>query len=227
MDTIPQHQDYIRARNESSHESRRARKDFAAETKTNNKGFWNYVNSRRKTRTKIADLRTNLGAFTRDILDKADILNKQYANTFTVEDLSSTPNFRPRQLQTQPLEKVQLTEEMVHKKLQSLRSDKSPGPDKLHPRILQELAKELTTPLAIIYNKCIDKGTLPSQWKEAIVTPIFKKGCKSDLGNYRPVSLTSVVCKVMERMISENILEHVKSNSIQCSQQDDPLPETY
>ena len=151
---------------------------------------------------KIADLRTNSGAFTSDDLDKADILNQQYANTFTVEDLSSTPNFRPKQLQTQPLETVHITEEMVHKKLQSLRSDKSPGPDKLHPRILKELANELTTPLTIIYNKCIDKGTLPSQWKEAIVTPIFKKGCKSDPSNYRPVSLTSVVCKVMERIIS-------------------------
>ena len=95
---------------------------------------------------------------------------------------------------------------MVHKKLQSLRSDKSPGPDKLHPMILKELAKELTTPLAIIYNKCIDKGTLSSQWKEAIVSPIFKKGCKSDPSKYRPVSLTSVVCKVMEIIISESIL---------------------
>ena len=94
---------------------------------------------------------------------------------------------------------------MVYKKLQSLSSDKSPGPDKLHPRILKELATELTTPLTIIYNKCIDKGTLPSQWKEAIVTPIFKKGCKSDPSNYRPVSLTSVVCKVMEIIISESI----------------------
>ena len=108
---------------------------------------------------------------------------------------------------------------MVHKKLQSLRSDKSPDPDKLHPRILKELAKDQTTPLAIIYNKCIDKVTLPSQWKEAIVTPIFKKGCKSDPSNYRPVWLTSVVCKVMERIISESTLEHVKSNSLQCSQQ--------
>ena len=99
------YQDYIRARNESSHESRRTRKDFemklAAENKTNNKGFWNYVNSRGKTRTKRADLRTNSGAFTSDDLDKADILNQQYANTFTVEDLYSPPNFRPRQLQTQ------------------------------------------------------------------------------------------------------------------------------
>ena len=57
------------------------------------------------------------------------------------------------------------------------------------------------------------------QWKKAIVTPIFKKGCKSDPSNYRPVSLTSVVCKVLERIISENILEHIKSNSLQCPQQ--------
>ena len=127
------YQDYIRARNESNHESRICSKDFertlAAETKTNNKGFWKYVNWRRKTRTKIADLRTTSGAFTSDDLDKADILNQQYANTFTVEDLSSPHNFRPRQLQTQPLETVHITEEIVHKKLQSLRSDKSPGPD--------------------------------------------------------------------------------------------------
>ena len=96
------------------------------------------MNSRRKTRTKITDLRTNSGAFTSDDLDKADILNQEYANTFTVEDLSSPPNFRPRQLQTQPLETVHITEEMVHKRLQSLRSDKSPGHDKLHPRILKD-----------------------------------------------------------------------------------------
>ena len=71
----------------------------------------------------------------------------------------------------------------------------------------------------IIYNKCNDKDTLLSQWKEAIVTPIFKKGCKSDPSNYRPVSLTSVVCKVLEIIISENILEHIKNNSLQCPQQ--------
>ena len=95
------------------------------------------MNSRRKTRTKIADLRTNPGAFTSDDIDKADIPNQQYAITFTVEDFSSPPpNLKPRQLQTQPLETVHITEEMVHEKLQSLRSAKSPGPDKLHPRIL-------------------------------------------------------------------------------------------
>ena len=111
------------------------------------------MNSRRKTRTKIADLKRNSGAFTSDDLDNADILNQQYANTFTVEDFSSPHNFRPRQLQTQPLETVHITEEIVHEKLQSLSSDKFPGPDKLHPRILKKLAKDLTIPLAIIY-KC-------------------------------------------------------------------------
>ena len=57
---------------------------LAAETKTNNKAFWNYVNSIRKTKTMIAELRTNQGAFTSEDLEKADILNQQYANTFTV-----------------------------------------------------------------------------------------------------------------------------------------------
>ena len=64
------------------------------ETNKNNNDFWNYVNSRRKTRTNIADLRTNQGAYTSDDLENADIINQQYANTFTVEDLSSPPNFR-------------------------------------------------------------------------------------------------------------------------------------
>ena len=61
-------------------------RNLVAETKINNKGFWNYVNSRRKTRTNIEDLRTNQGAFTSDDLEKGYILNQQYANTFTVED---------------------------------------------------------------------------------------------------------------------------------------------
>ena len=114
-----------------------------------------------------------------------------------------------------------ITEEVVHKKLQSLRSDKSPRPDKLHPRILKESAKELTTQLAIICIKCIAKVTLPSQWKEAIVPLILKKGCKSDHSSYRPGSLTSVVYKVLdlEIIISDSILEHIKSYSLQCPQQ--------
>ena len=103
----------------------------------------------------IADLRQTR------VHSLARTLNKQIFSTSNMQiplqlrDLSIPPYFIPRQLQTQPHETVHITEEMIHKKLQSLGADKSPVPDKLHPRILKELAKELATPLAIIYNKCM------------------------------------------------------------------------
>jgi len=83
--------------------------------------------------------------------------------------------------------------------------DKSPGPDGMHPRVLQEMANILDIPLAMLFNKSIKDGILPEDWKCANVSSIFKKGSKLDAGNYRPVSLTSVPCKILESLIRDNI----------------------
>jgi hypothetical protein len=56
--------------------------------------------------------------------------------------------------------------------------------------------------------------TVPKDWKTAVVTPIFKKGAKSDPGNYRPVSLTSIPCKIMEGVIKEHMMEHLTKNKL-------------
>ncbi|KAK4824706.1 hypothetical protein QYF61_017932 [Mycteria americana] len=72
------------------------------------------------------------------------------------------------------------------------------GPDEIHPRVLKELA-DLT-------------GEVPADWRLANVTPIFKKGRKEDLGNYRPVSLTSVPGKLVEQIILSAITRHVENN---------------
>ena len=72
------------------------------------------------------------------------------------------------------------------------------GPDGIHPRELRELAEVLTKPLSIIYQQSWLTGEVPVDWRLANVTPIYKKGRKEDPGNYRPVSLTSVLGKVME-----------------------------
>ena len=68
----------------------------------------------------------------------------------------------------------------MKKALQNLNVSKSPGPDKMYPRILKELAKELANPLHRLFKKTMDDGKLPDTWKEAEVIPIFKKGLKTD-----------------------------------------------
>ena len=96
--------------------------------------------------------------------------------------------------------------------LNTLKIDKSPGPDELHPRVLKEISSSIT--VYHIFKQSLDKGKLPSDWKTALVSAIFKKGNKSLASNYRPVSLTSVVCKIMEKLVRKPILNHMKSQNL-------------
>ena len=70
--------------------------------------------------------------------------------------------------------------EDVQKKLKSLNPNKSPGPDRLHPRILKELHSVLDKPLAILYQNTLKQGKIPDEWKHVTVTAIFKKGAKGN-----------------------------------------------
>ena len=98
--------------------------------------------------------------------------------------------------------------------LRSLNVNKSSGPDGLHPRVLKELATVLSYPLKLLFDKTITQGKLPSQWKIAEVRPIFKKGIKTSPGNYRPVSLTPIICKVFEGFIKDSIFKHLINNNL-------------
>uniref|UniRef100_A0A8C2UDQ8 Reverse transcriptase domain-containing protein n=1 Tax=Coturnix japonica TaxID=93934 RepID=A0A8C2UDQ8_COTJA len=86
------------------------------------------------------------------------------------------------------------------------------GPDEIHPRVLKELVEVITEPFSIIFQCSLLMGKVPEDWRLANVTPIYKNGCKEDLGNYRPVSLTSVLGKVMERIILREIMRQVWDN---------------
>jgi hypothetical protein len=92
----------------------------------------------------------------------------------------------------QRMEPVTVNEADILRKIRKLRKDAAPGPDRISPKILQQLEKSFLVPLKLLFNKTLIAGKVPSEWKTATVTPIFKKGTKGDPGNYRPVSLTSV-----------------------------------
>jgi len=111
---------------------------------------------------------------------------------------------------SEPVPEIQPVE--VHNKLASLKADKSPGPDGMHHRVLQEMANVLDVPLAMLYNKSVKDIILREDWKCANVSSIFKKGSKLDAGNYRPVSLTSVPCKILESLIQDSVVKHMDDN---------------
>jgi hypothetical protein len=79
-----------------------------------------------------------------------------------------------------------------------LKPDKSARPDDMHPLIMKGCAESVSIPLSLIYKKSLDAEKVPRAWKVANLSPVFKKGKQTDPANYRPISLTSVACKIME-----------------------------
>ena len=108
----------------------------------------------------------------------------------------------------------EITEQGVYNILSNCDSSKSPGPDSIHPYILKTTLTKISPMLTHIFKQSLESGTVPSEWKHAYVTPIFKKGTKSDPRNYRPISLTSVVCKTMEHILVSQIMKHLEDQNI-------------
>jgi hypothetical protein len=68
--------------------------------------------------------------------------------------------------------------------------------------------------LQLIYTNSLDTGEVPADWRTANVSPVYKTGLKSAAENYRPISLTSVCCKILEHIIARNIMQHAEENNI-------------
>ena len=81
------------------------------------------------------------------------------------------------------------------------------------------MSEAFAAPITLMFRKSIGTGTLPSAWKSARITPIFKKGSKTEPSNYRPVSLTSIVCKTLEKIVRKHIMEHLTSNNLLSDEQ--------
>ena len=167
----------------------------------------------------MGPLKDSAGNLITDDKLMAEQLNIFFCSVFTQEDSTNLPEAETLFSGEEPLETVEITEEKVRVKLEKLRPNSAPGPDKLWPRVLQKLSAILAKPLAIVYTRCLGEGTVPPDWKLANVAPVFKKGSKGCPGNYRPVSLTCVLCKVMESILRDGIVVHLsKYNLIRSSQ---------
>ena len=98
--------------------------------------------------------------------------------------------------------------------LKEINPKKSNGPDGIHPSVLNKLSKELAEPLTRKFKSSILFGEVRNDWKITNVTRIYKKGSKQVPKNYRPVSLTSQVCRVFERVIKEEMVNYFEINNL-------------
>ena len=204
---------FTRARNQSRNETRKAQRDYesklAKEVKKNNKPFWKYVHSKTKVKSKIPDINVpGTGRKTTSDEEKAEVFNNYFKEVFTEEDENNIPNIQQRVVEEE-LREIKISEEEVLKKLKAINPNKSAGPDEIPARVLKELSEVLAEPLSILYQMSIKTGKLPSEWKTAHVTPIYKKGGKAKAENYRPVSLTVIICRNLEGLIAQCIVEHL------------------
>ena len=95
---------------------------------------------------------------------------------------------------------IQLSENGILKLLKDLNPHKAAGPAELKPFVLKE-REEIAPMLRVIFQRSIEAGKVPRDWNGANVCPLFKKGDKSTASNYRPISLTCILCKVLERAV--------------------------
>ncbi|KAK4816201.1 hypothetical protein QYF61_012666 [Mycteria americana] len=189
--------------------------NLATAVKDNKKYFFKYITSKRRAKENLQPLVDGEGNTVTKDEEKAGVHAAFFTSVFNSKANCS--------LGTQPPESedrdgdqngapVVIQGEMVSDLLHHVDIHKSMRPDEIHPRVLKKLADVLTKPLSIIYQQSWLTGEVPADWRLANVTPIFKKGWKEDLGNYRPVSLTSVLGKLMEQIILSAITRHVEDN---------------
>ena len=136
-------------------------------------------------------------------------MNEYFSSVFITEDISSLPvpftKFEGHK--SEYLGQLFVTPEMIAKKIKKMKDNKSPGVDGIPPKPLKEIIEQISTPL--------EEGIVLSEWKEANITPLFNRGSRNKPENYRRVSFTSVVCKLLESLTRDHMVEFlVKHNLI-------------
>ena len=210
---------YIRARKSVQSALKQARWGYingilqAGLDEGTSKPFWGYIRQQRQDNVGVSPLKKD-GKPHADSLSRCEILASQFKSVFTKDSddpLRDTALFGPSY---PPIDPLIIREEGIRKLLSGVNPSKAAGPDQVPCRLLKELSNELSPIFTYLFKQSLATGKLPSFWHTAWVTPVFKKGPRNLPENYRPVSLTCVVCKLMEHVVSSHIRSHLDKHGI-------------
>ena len=221
---------YIKVRNKTNKDIRKAKKrfeeDIAANCKSNPKGFYKYANFKSKSHKSVIRLKNEDGSLSMKDEENAALLNKFFTSVFTNEDdapeliLSAGSKFLWGERSGDPFEykgliseefinDIEVNEEIVEKLLAQINPNKSNISECIHPRVLKECAISLAGPVTQIFKKSLESATLPPQWTKGDITAIHKGGSRHEAKNNRPITITSVLCRTLEKVVKVSIIEHL------------------
>jgi hypothetical protein len=137
----------------------------------------------------------------------------KFKSVFTREDTSEPlPNMGD--LKYSSIENIKIECKGVENLLKNINTDKASGPDNISNKVLKSCAEELAPVISHIFQLSLETGSLPTYWRNANISPIFKKGDKHTAANYRPISLTCVCCKLLEHITCRHVPKHLERNKI-------------
>ena len=172
--------------------------------------FYRHVNRRIGHRSNIGAIVDENNDIVADDTGKANVFNKFFSSV-GVTDNNIVPQC-VNVVSCETLDEIVIDELDVLRAINKLKCKLTCGPDNLPPVLFKRLKHCLSKPLALIFNQLLSVGVVPSEWKQAIIVPVFKKGAAGMVSNYRPISLTCVLSKIMERIISNKIMEFLISH---------------
>ena len=185
--------------------------------KTNPRYFFRYAKNNLVRKDKIGPLSKPNKQMISEPKEMADEFIKIFDNAFStpMEEklVTDTESFFGNEtLQSfHSLTDVQFTTDDIEKAIDKLKTDAAPGPDNIPAMLLKRCKKSLSKPIYTLWKKSIETGEVPQVLKHGLITPIFKKGSKGDPANYRPVTLTSHLIKVFERVIAARLMDFMET----------------
>ena len=102
----------------------------------------------------------------------------------------------------------------IEKQLKKLKRNKATGADDLPTGLLKDCASEISQPLCHLINLSLNRSEIPSDWKHALITPIFKSGSASDNDNYRPISILPILSKILEKSVHQQLMDYLEDNTL-------------
>ena len=227
---------YCKQRNKTAKAIRKAKREFekkiAKEAKVNPKAFFKYCNSRMKKKSQIIKLKDEDNKIITSTLANAEKLNKYFCSVYQQESdeaeliLNSAASHLYGENIEEPfenitddpiehkMESINVEEDEVLELLKAIDPTKSTSPFCIHPRVLKEAATELCRPIWLIYKVSLAQGKVPDCWKYGVVSPIHKGEDRHQAHNYRPITITSMLSRILEKIIKARVVDFITENNV-------------